>query len=213
MPETYVINGLDKNDYPDLYEILLKLMNKFKIHKIRVSIKPKLNNAFVFYHFVVIGEPVIKKLKKNELEAVIAHEFSHIQLRHVLTSFFLSLLFISPFIYFSITFQPNLTSAIFWIIGLMILIYGYKVRNWITFHQEINADILAIYHTKDSKALQNALLKMELEFLTSKPSFLYSLIINGIVWVIAYIFGFTHPKITDRIQYINLLNALNEIEL
>jgi heat shock protein HtpX len=212
-PDQYIIKGLKREENPDLYDLVLSLMKKMGFHKIKISIKPRLNNAYALGNNICLGEPLLKKLNKDELEGVIAHEFSHIHLRHSLTALFLSLLFMFPLLFFWVSFRPNdPTSAILVVLGLMIMIYGYKIRNWITFHQEINADILAIVYTKKANALKNALLKMEVERLTIKHSFLHALFINGIFWIIAYIFGFTHPKLTDRIQYLNLLTAIDDIE-
>jgi Zn-dependent protease with chaperone function len=209
MSETYMIEGITSVDYPDLYNTIEKMMKKFQISKIRIFIRPKLNNALIMGNFVFIGAPLIKMFKKDELEVVMAHEFSHSYLRHSLSSFFLSMLFLFPLLYSFFTFIPNNTiSAIFVLFGLLILIYGYRIRNWITLHQEINADILAVHYTQNPKALQNALMKMEIENLTSKPSFFHFLFINGILWIIAYLFGLTHPKITDRLQYLDLLNKI-----
>jgi Zn-dependent protease with chaperone function len=209
MNENPVIMGIHNDNYPDLYELLQKMMNKFEIPKIRIFIKPKLNNAMIFGNFVFIGDPLIKMFTKDELEVIIAHEFSHKYLRHSLSSFFLSMIFMLPLLYFLYTFNPkNTVSAILLLIGLLIFIYGFRIRNWINLHQEINADILAVFHTNKTKELQNALMKMEIRDLTSRPSFIHSLFMNGILWIIAYIFGFTHPKIADRLEYLELLNSV-----
>lgn len=213
MSETFVIDGIKKEDCPDFYDSIQKMMEKFQIPRIRIFVRPKLNNVLIWGNFVFIGKTLIKNFDKDELEVVIAHEFSHHHLRHSLSSFFLGLLFMFPLLYSLFTFTPNNPiSAIFLLIGLIILIYGYRIRNWITLHQEINADILAVYYTKKPKALQNALMKMEIEGLTSHPSFFHSLFLNGIFWLIAYLFGFTHPKIIDRLQYLDLLNRIELTE-
>ena len=212
MTSDFIIKGINEKDFPDLFNSVLNLMKKFGINEIIIKIKPNYLNAAVRGKTIIVGKPLIDLLKTEEIEGIIAHEFSHIHLLHTLTSFFLSLFFLTPLIYSWITFNPkDIISVFFVFISILILIYGYRVRNWITLHQEINADILAVYHTKNPKALQNALIKLELKELSTKRHPLFS-ILNAILWGISYIFGFTHPELMKRIQYLELTSKIADVE-
>jgi len=212
MTPNFIIKGITENDYPDLYNVILNLMKKFELKEITLKIKPNYNNASVRGTIITIGEPLLKRLKTEEIEGIIAHEFSHIHLLHTLTSFILSLIFLAPLTYSWITYNPqDITSGLLVFISIIVVIYGYRVRNWITLHQEINADILAVYYTKNPKALQNALIKLELKSLSSKRHPLFS-ILNAILWGISYIFGLTHPELLKRIQYLDLTEKIINIE-
>lgn len=211
MPSDIKITGITKAEHPGLYDSIEKLMRIFEINQIEIRIKPHLNNARVMGKTVEIGQPLIDDLSCDEIEGVLAHEFSHIHLLHTLTGFVLSLLFMGPLAYAIFTFKPNdVGSAILVLGSLFFLIYGFRARNWITLHQEVNADILAVYKTKNPEALQNALIKMQMKDFASKKHPLFS-ISNALLWALAYMLGVTHPELMVRIQYLEFSKKIVNI--
>lgn len=204
MNPEFVITGITEADYPEFYGTLQGLMKKYELHDIRIIIKPGYKNASAVGKTIKIDDMFIKNFSKDELEGILAHEFSHMYLQHPLTMLVLNILFYIPFFWTVITFKPNnIASAIFIFISMFIIIYWFRIRNWILLHLEINADILAVYHTKNPMALQSALIKMKIAKLTSQRSRLSSLK-NGFLWLVSYLFGFTHPEIIARIQYLDI---------
>lgn len=203
-----IIKGVTAEEYPEFYEILEKLMNICKIKKIRIFIRPKLNNACILGKYIIIGKPILEKFTRDELEAIMAHEFSHNHLRHSLSSVFLGLIFLIPLIYSYLMYNPGDSfSALLFLVGIVIWICGIRINNWITLHQEISADILSIHYTQNPKALQKALIKLEINSLAENSSFLQTLK-GGIRWVIFYLFGFTHPSVTERLQYLETVRIV-----
>ncbi len=217
MEAGYQIKGVKEEEYPVLFAIIKNLMGIYNIKKIRVFIRPKFENAgalSLFGNYLIIGKPFIENLNADELEAVISHEFSHLFNRDSFSVLILSIIFCSPTIVFYLLIDPKNPSFLMitlFFLSLIFLIYGFKIRNWITFHHELRADREAVLRTRKPKALQSALIKITTQPLISpnRPSHL-TLFIESIYWLIAYFIGFEHPHLKERIEYLDFTNKILE---
>lgn len=214
MADEFTIVGLNPNNDRRLYEIVKNVMQMYKIKKIKVRIKQKMNNAVVTPFFgIFIGQPLLDKLSPEELEGILAHEFSHFINRDILSNIFVYFIFAFPMLY-TISFlynprEPSLTVAVGILISIIIWIYGIRVRNWITLQHEIRADREAVIKTKNPNALQRALIIMITEPLlrTEKVNIL-SVILQSLFLIIRYFFGLTHPQLKERIEYLDFANRI-----
>jgi heat shock protein HtpX len=215
METDYIIKGINSNEYPSLYQTILKLMSLYNIHNVRVIVRPKFENAATFtliQNFLIIGKPLLENFDEREIEAILSHEFSHIFNRDTFSTLIISIIFMGPFFYLTSTSSPGTISssiALLIILAFFFWIYGFKVRNWITLQYEIRADREAVIKTKDPIALQNALIKLTTQpfFSNSRPNLLHK-IIESFAWIIGYFFGFEHPHLKERIEYLDFAKRL-----
>ncbi len=217
MEANYQIKGVKEDEYPILFAIIQSLMGMYNITKVRVFIRPRLENAValsLFGNFLIIGKPLINNLDEDELEAVISHEFSHLFNKDSFSILVLMIVFSVPAIVFYLLMDPEnpsfLVSTLFFL-SFLFFLYGLKIRNWVIFQHELRADREAVLRTKNPKALQSALMKITTQPLVSanRPS-RTSLIIGSIYWIIVYFLGFEHPHLKERIEYLDFTNKILE---
>ncbi len=97
MVNELTIKGLNPTNNRRLYEIVAKVMEMYQFKKIKVTVKPTVNNAFVVPFFgIYVGQPLLDKLTNEELEGILAHEFSHLFNRDVLSNLVLYVIFAIP---------------------------------------------------------------------------------------------------------------------
>jgi len=217
MVEEYQLKGVEKDEYPTLFSITQNLMRIYGINKVRVFIRPRFGNAAAlsfFGNYIIIGKPLIAKLNEDELEGVLSHEFSHLFNRDSFTSLILSLIFAFPalFFYYQIDPQnPSFPMVTLFFLSFFFMLYGFRVRNWITLNSEIRADREAVLKTKNPKAMQSALIKLTTQPLiaSKRPSY-FSLVIVCFWWLIAYFIGFDHPHLKERIEYLEFTHKILE---
>ena len=215
MDSNFKITGIQKEQYPSLYSSIEKLMALYDIGKVRVVIRQKYEGAATITlvkNFLIIGKPLLENLDNNEIEGVLSHEFSHIYNRDTFSALVISIFFMLPFflIWLTIDLQNiTATNALFVLLALFFWIYGFKVRNWIILNYEIRADREAVIKTKNPAALQNALIKLTTRpfFSKKRPGFIYK-INESLEWIIGYFFGFEHPHLKERIEYLDFANRL-----
>lgn len=203
------IKGRKKGEYPDLYETVESVCEKFNVKSIRVTIWPWGFNAYAsFWDWLFVTKDLLKALDKDELEAIVAHEFSHIFNRHVLTTFATSLIFYGPFFSFPLKYTAgevftNPSLSFLYLVSFIWFLIGLRGINWVSTRQEAYADIQAIYITQKPEALKKALLKLQSKGLKTdeRPTRL-SKIVESFSWVVRYFFGLSHPSVAERIGYI-----------
>lgn len=181
-------------------------------HKVHQrTIRPRGFNAYAFFmDWLLVTEDLLKELDKDELEAIVAHEFSHIFNRHVLTQFATLLIFYGPFFFLSlpIKYSPeeifnSLTLSFLYLVSFIWFLIGLRGANWVSTKQESYADIQALYITRKPEALKRALLKLKSKGMkTDKRPTRLSKIFESFDWVVRYFFGFSHPPVAERIEYI-----------
>ncbi len=212
--EIQIINW-DPNKYPNLEHIIKNLNEKFKIGKIRVILLEKGFNASAISFFgnrIRLSKDLIENLNEKELEAVIAHEFSHLYLRHSVLALIIILIFFTPVLLLTILttiFPENTLILLFWFLSAFAFFYSLKINNWIKLHHEIISDREAALRIENPSDLETALIKIYIRYpgWTKRPSH-FSVIIRGLEWIRAFFFGFTHPFLKERIEHIKFANEI-----
>jgi heat shock protein HtpX len=208
------IKGLDPIKDQRLFRIVEKVMDLYNFKKIRVTVRPKMENAIAIPFFgIIIGQPLIDILSDEELEGIIAHEFSHIFNHDHLSSSITYLIFISPFIlwYIFLYNSGNISTlaAILFLVAIVIWLYGIRIRNWMILQDEIMADREAVIKTKNPEALRSALIYLISAPLTSKDRpRVFSVTLNTIYLLASYFFGISHPLLKERIEYLDFAERI-----
>lgn len=234
MTHDIIITGLKREDCPIVYDKVKLVGNKFKLKKINVKInkKSKVMNAYALpFNRIRVTQKLIDNMNEDEIETVIAHEFSHIYNRDLVTILALRLLFVAPYIFFlflALSFAlvyftvPNVSEgvkvALFLLmivsfsIGIFMGLYGTRISNWATTQMERRCDIEAALKTGKSKALKSALLKMYYSYFSSekRPGIL-SQFADGIGYIKDYYTGYTHPHTKERLEFLSFANEVVEL--
>lgn len=222
MDKNLQIKGIKESEYPTLYAALVKNMVAYNITKIKVRILPRGLNAAAFSFFgdnLMVTKKLLETMNEEEIEAVVAHEFSHIFNRDSIARLSILLIFSIPLILFSnYSAKANLNSIspgqgililIFLIISMFSLSYGIKIMNWMSVLQEIRSDREAVLRTKNPEAMMNALLKIYIEpFTRNKRQGHVEKILESFEYLFLYFFGFTHPVSKERLEYLELAKKM-----
>lgn len=211
------IKGIKKEEYPELYETIESVCEKFNLKTIRVIVWPWGFNAGAIFvmDWLLVTKDLLKAMDKDELEAIVAHEFSHIFNRHGLTRLATLFIFYAPFLglhskYSAIEVFNNSLLFFLYLVSIIWFIIGFRVINWVSVRLETNADIQAIYKTKKPEALKRALLKLRSKgMVTDKRPTRLSKISESVDWIVRYFFGFSHPSIAERIGYMEKYDLLS----
>lgn len=215
------IKGIKKEEYPELYETVESVCEKFNLKTIRVTVWPwGFNAAAIFVmDWLLVTKDLLKAMNKDELEAIVAHEFSHIFNRHGLTMLATLFIFYAPFLGLHSKYSAEYSAAeIFnnpllffpYLVSIIWLLIGFRGINWVSVRLETNADIQAIYKTQKPEALKRALLKLRSKgMVTDKRPTRLSKISESVDWVVRYFFGFSHPSIAERIGYMEKYDLLS----
>ncbi len=234
MASDIIITGLKREDCPVVYDKVKLVGNKFKLKKINVKInkKSKVMNAYALpFNRIRITQKLIDNMSEDEIETVIAHEFSHIYNRDLITILPLRFLFITPYVFFIFlalsfaivyftlpTVDVSVKIALFFLtlvtfsIGIFAGLYGTRIINWATTQMERRCDIEAALKTGKSKALKIALLKMYYSYFSSdkRPGIL-SQLAEGIGYIKDYYTGYTHPHTKERLEFLSFANEMVEL--
>ncbi len=231
MKLTFPYKPITQNEYPELYAIIEKQKASFGLKSLKKYIwswhKPWGANAVALSLFgdkMIITEELLTIMCADEMEGIIAHEFSHLYNRDSLKSVSVVILFTLPMIttYFLYNIARFLNVidnlAIGLILSLMLLVslpvwlYGYKVANWISVDVETRADRDAVFITSNADALKRGLIKLyNYKFKDDKRPSKLSVIMDSFQYVSEYFIGFTHPRIMDRIENIEFSKKLVEV--
>lgn len=146
------VKYVEKNQYPQLHQMVEELSKKAGIPKPKVGIAQiALPNAFAFGRGVSDGrvcvtEGIMKLLDENELRAVLGHEISHLKNRDVLTIMLLSVI---PMILYRISWNLlffgggrrrnnesantaliGMAALIFYFITNLLVLYASRIREY-----------------------------------------------------------------------------------
>ena len=166
---------VQENEYPDLYRMVDRLCKEADLPMPRIAIMPSpVPNAFATgrspkHALVACTDSIMRLLTKDELEAVLAHELSHVKNRDILTMTLASFVAMIA----SIIMQNFLYGALFdrenegvspWIIVGVVAIVVYFVAELlimaISRYREFAADRGSAYITRNPQALISALKKI-----------------------------------------------------
>jgi heat shock protein HtpX len=168
---------VQEDEFPELHQMIEKLCREADLPKPKVAImQSPVPNAFATgrnpkHAVVACTDSIMRLLKKDELEAVLAHELSHVKNRDILTMTVASFIAMIA----SIIMQNFLWGAMFgrrsnsegagaWIIAGLVAMVVYFVANLLIMalsrYREFAADRGSGYITKNPRALISALGKI-----------------------------------------------------
>lgn len=222
------IIGIDPTKYPDACQSIKKIKDVYGIPKIYVVFdkKNRLNAHGRSFRKdrLEISEKLIKTLDKDEFEGLLAHEFSHIYNRD--ENFYLTLMlsFFAPAIIYTILFtiidiilflsahSPYnfLANLLFWtfiVLGLVSL----RPLMWVSRRNEYRCDLDAITKTGKYLVYRDALIKLYTLGQEDRPNFNETLA-KTVKSMIFFIFGESHPSLSDRIDYIEKIGERLKVE-
>jgi heat shock protein HtpX len=213
----------NKNELPMLYDVVenLSMANQTPVPKIYV-INTEAQNAFASgrdpqHAIVCVTMGLLRKLNRSELEAVIAHELSHIKNYDIRLMMIVSVLIGSLSILINTVTRSsffrrdsdddNQSNTIFMILGFILIIFAPLIAQLIQLaisrRREYYADASAVKLTRQPQALINALTKISHDdavFETASTATATLYIANPFKGnKIASLFS-THPPIEDRIK-------------
>jgi heat shock protein HtpX len=166
---------LEKDEYPELHQTVEKLCREadLPIPKIAIMQSP-VPNAFATgrspkHAVVACTDSIMRLLNKEELEAVLAHELSHVKNRDILTMTMASFIaMIASMIMQSFFFSAVLGgrnregggTIIIWIVSIVVYAVSTLLILALSRYREFAADRGSALITKNPKALMSALSKI-----------------------------------------------------
>jgi heat shock protein HtpX len=166
---------IEENEYPDLHMTVEKLCKEADLPKPRIAImQSPVPNAFATgrspkHAVVACTDSIMRLLKKDELEAVLAHELAHVKNRDILTMTMASFIamiasMIMQSFFFSALFGGRSREGGSWIIVWIVSIAVYAVSTLLILalsrYREFAADRGSALITKNPRALISALKKI-----------------------------------------------------
>ena len=162
------------DEYPELHAMIGKLAAEadLPMPKVAVMVSP-VPNAFATGRnpknaVVAVTDSIMRTLDRDELEAVIAHELSHVKNRDILTMTVASFLAMLA----SLIMQNALFYSLFdrregggawivaWIVSIVVWLVATILMMSLSRYREFAADRGSAYITKNPAALKNALIKI-----------------------------------------------------
>jgi heat shock protein HtpX len=165
---------IEENEYPELHRTVEKLCAEADLPKPRIAImQSPVPNAFATgrnpkHAVVACTDSIMRLLKKDELEAVLAHELAHVKNRDILTMTMASFIAMIA----SMIMQSFFFSALFggrdrgggWIVVWIVSIVVYAISTLLILalsrYREFAADRGSAIITKNPEALISALKKI-----------------------------------------------------
>lgn len=213
---------VSKEEYPKLHEIVERLSANNGLPKPKVAmVNSRVPNAFATgksakSSLVAVTTGILDLLDSDELEAVIAHELSHVRSRDVLVLTLASLFstvawYLAQFGFFGGLHARNRntagTTAIVILVAIITWIVSFLIIRAISRYREYSADRGGAIMTGKPDKLANALLKIsgkigsippkELEHVQKLNAFFIIPALSGSS--IANLFS-THPPVEKRVQ-------------
>jgi len=199
------IKGITESEYPVLNTAVKKNMDRFNIEKVEIKIIKtgmEANATSYFKNKIQFSEKLIKMMNGNEIEAIVAHELSHIKNRDCIKKspiFFILILLAFILVYalylYIVEHAIHLLLVVFFIsiIGIMIL-------HRVSIEQELRADRESSLKTSKPDSMKTALEKMYSERFPIK-NFKY------------YCYLFTHPDLKRRNECLELSKKTLEMNM
>lgn len=213
---------ISKEEYPKLHEIVERLSTKNGLPKPKVAmVNSRVPNAFATgksakSSLVAVTTGILDLLDDDELEAVVAHELSHVRSRDVLVLTLVSVFstvawYLAQFGFFGGLQTRNRntagTTAIVVLVAIITWIVSFLIIRAISRYREYSADRGGAIMTGKPDKLANALLKIsgkigsippqEIEHVQKLNAFFIIPALSGSS--IANLFS-THPPVEKRVQ-------------
>jgi heat shock protein HtpX len=167
---------LEKDEYPELHQTVEKLCREADLPLPRIAImQSPVPNAFATgrspkHAVVACTDSIMRLLNKDELEAVLAHELSHVKNRDILTMTMASFIamiasMIMQSFFFSAMFggrnrEGSGGTIIIWIVSIVVYAVSTLLILALSRYREFAADRGSALITKNPKALMSALSKI-----------------------------------------------------
>ena len=167
---------VEADEYPELYRTVEKLCREVDLPMPKIAIMPSpVPNAFATgrspkHAVVACTDSIMRLLNKDELEAVLAHELSHVKNRDILTMTMASFIamiasMIMQSFFFSALFGGNNREnggswIIIWIISIIVYALSTLLILALSRFREFAADRGSAYITRNPRALISALNKI-----------------------------------------------------
>lgn len=166
---------IEEDEYPELHRMVEKLCREADLPLPRIAImQSPVPNAFATgrspsHAVVACTDSIMRLLNKDELEAVLAHELSHVKNRDILTMTMASFIamiasMIMQSFFFSALFGGRNRDSGGWIIVWIVSIIVYAVSTLLILalsrYREFAADRGSAYITQNPRALISALSKI-----------------------------------------------------
>ena len=180
----------------DLYGIVSKVFGKMGLPTPKIVLKnviwPNAASSGVAHHFstLLVTSGLLTRLSKPEIEAVIAHEASHVKHHDLLLICALSLIEYFLRLYILLYLRP-FAPPMDWAYLIASLTTLFFVAKFI----EARADLEAILATRDPLSLSSALNKIDFMRVIKEENSTYKLV-RWLSWN-------PHPPTSSRIKYIN----------
>lgn len=163
-----------EDEYPELHQMIGKLCQEAELPMPKIAVMPSpVPNAFATGRnpknaVVAVTDSIMRTLNREELEAVLAHELSHVKNRDVLTmtvaSFIamLASLIMQNALFYSIFDNRNSNGAwiIAWIVSIAVWLVATILMMSLSRYREYAADRGSAYITGNPAALRSALTKI-----------------------------------------------------
>ena len=221
-----VIYGFKKEDDIAFYGSLERVMRLFGIKKIRVDINSCVLNAqgkskLLRDHLIFSPKMLVlmKKMGKDEVECILAHELSHIYYRDYRVLGGMLFLFTLPIMLFFVDhfmryFLSRGRTGVFYhnawfLLSLLIFFVGIRAVLWASRKCEERADREAVLKIREPEALKRALTKVAASMIETpvRPGTIRqigAIIVN----ILFYLSGSPHPALQERFRQIDLLNEM-----
>lgn len=164
---------VSEEEYPELYQIVAKLAAEAEIPMPRVAVMPSpVPNAFATgrspSHAVVAAtDSIMRLLTRDELEAVLAHEISHVKNRDVMTLTIASFLAMVAAIIMQNAWLFSLGDRreggawmVAWVVSIVVWVVATLLIRTLSRYREFAADAGSAYITGNPRALISALNKI-----------------------------------------------------
>jgi heat shock protein HtpX len=166
---------IEKDEYPELHSMVEKLCKEADLPLPKIAImQSPVPNAFATgrspkHAVVACTDSIIRLLNKDELEAVLAHELSHVKNRDILTMTMASFIamiasMIMQSFFFSALFGGRSRDGgggiIIWIVSIVVYAVSTLLILALSRYREFAADRGSAYITRNPRALISALSKI-----------------------------------------------------
>ena len=221
---------LEKDEYPELHQTVEKLCREADLPLPRIAImQSPVPNAFATgrspkHAVVACTDSIMRLLNKDELEAVLAHELSHVKNRDILTMTMASFIamiasMIMQSFFFSAMFggrnrEGSGGTIIIWIVSIVVYAVSTLLILALSRYREFAADRGSALITKNPKALMSALSKISGRMDTVPPEAKAKVEAANAFFIIPAISGrsfmellSTHPPLEKRIANLEKIEA------
>lgn len=201
-------------------------MRLFGIKKIQVDINSRVPNAqgkskLLTDHLIFSPKMLglMKKMGKDEVESILAHEICHIYYRDYRVLGGMLFLFTLPMIFFLLRYLMRY--FLFWghtgvfyknswfLVSLLFFIIGVRAVLWASRKCEERADREAVLKIRAPEALKSALAKIAASMVeTPERPGTFRQLIAVVTNILFYVSGSSHPTLQERFRHIDLLNEL-----